>query len=331
MLDGQTVKTKTLTRYLTDTGYFSTILLVDTYNWKKNPFRLVIKLQKSLANYSEIIFLLSHNGRKVFFPLFYFFGLFRKINFYHIVLGGSLEEQIAKRKYWIRFLNSFYANYVETESMSKRLKSLGINNTIVLPNFKQLNILSQNQISFLYEKPFPLCTFSRVMKEKGIEDAIEAVTRINETSEETIFTLDIFGQIEKGYKERFAAVMKEFPDYIRYRGIVSYDESVDVLKQYFLLLFITHFDSEGIAGTIIDAFAAGLPVIASYCGCNPEIIRENYTGRIVPLHNMEKLISILLEYAEQPAKVIKMKPNCLNEAHKYTPENAVKPLLEKLS
>ena len=99
MLDGQTVKTKTLTRYLTDTGYFSPILLVDTYNWKKNPFRLVIKLQKSLANYSEIIFLLSHNGRKVFFPLFYFFGLFRKINFYHIVLGGSLEEQIAKRKY----------------------------------------------------------------------------------------------------------------------------------------------------------------------------------------------------------------------------------------
>jgi glycosyltransferase involved in cell wall biosynthesis len=330
LLDGQTVKTKTLTRYLTDTGYFSSILNIDTFNWKKKPFQLTLQIQKSLVNYSEIVFLPSHNGRRVFFPIFYFFGFFRKINFHHIVIGSSLEEQIAKRKYWIRFLNSFYANYVETESMSKGLKKLGINNTIVLSNFKQLNILTQNQLPHVYKEPFALCTFSRVMKEKGIEDAIAAVNRINKNNGKIVFTLDIYGQIEKSYSERFSTILKEFPDYVRYRGMIPYHESVEVLKNYFLLLFPTFWDSEGFAGTIIDAFAAGLPIIASDWKYNSEIIQDHYTGRIIPVHDMESLIYILLEFAKKPDDVIRMKPNCLSEAEKYSPERVIKPLLERL-
>ncbi|MHC1770861.1 MAG: glycosyltransferase family 4 protein [Flexilinea sp.] len=214
--------------------------------------------------------------------------------------------------------------------MSKGLKKLGVNNTIVLSNFKQLNILSQNQLPHVYKEPFALCTFSRVMKEKGIEDAIAAVNRINRNNGKIVFTLDIYGQIEKSYSERFSTILKEFPDYVRYRGMIPYHESVEVLKNYFLLLFPTFWDSEGFAGTIIDAFAAGLPIIASDWKYNSEIIQDHYTGRIIPVHDMESLIYILLEFAKKPDDVIRMKPNCLSEAEKYSPERVIKPLLERL-
>ncbi len=39
----------------------------------------------------------------------------------------------------------------------------------------------------------------------------------------------------------------------------------------------------GFAGTLIDAMAAGVPVIASNWKYNPEIVIENVTGRIYPL------------------------------------------------
>ena len=41
-------------------------------------------------------------------------------------------------------------------------------------------------------KPLPLCTFSRVMKEKGIEDAVYAVRTVNEHFGRTVYTLDIY-------------------------------------------------------------------------------------------------------------------------------------------
>ena len=50
------------------------------------------------------------------------------------------------------------------------------------------------------------------MKEKGIEDAINAVESINAHFGRTVYTLDIFGQVDVEYKERFSQLEKSFPE-----------------------------------------------------------------------------------------------------------------------
>lgn len=45
-------------------------------------------------------------------------------------------------------------------------------------------------------EPLPLCTFSRVMKEKGIEDAVNAVKSVNKYFGRVVYTLDIYGQVD---------------------------------------------------------------------------------------------------------------------------------------
>lgn len=104
------------------------------------------------------------------------------------------------------------------------------------------------------------------MKEKGIEDAINAVKTVNKEAGRIVYTLDIYGQVDSRQTQWFENLKNTFPDYIKYRGLIDYDKSVDVLKNYCVLLFPTHFYTEGIPGTILDAYAAGIPVISCKMG-----------------------------------------------------------------
>lgn len=97
----------------------------------------------------------------------------------------------------------------------------------------------------------------------------------------TVYTLDIFGQVDAGYKERFSELEKSFPDYISYGGAIEANKSVETLKSYFALLFPTYYKGEGFAGTLIDAMSAGVPVIASGWKYNPEFVVPGKTGVII--------------------------------------------------
>ena len=100
--------------------------------------------------------------------------------------------------------------------MKAVLEKRGFFNVVVLYNFKELNVVSPGNIMYPKSEPYKLCTFSRVMKEKGIEDAIDAVRSVNAHFGRTVYTLDIFGQVDAGYEERFSELKKSFTSKISY-------------------------------------------------------------------------------------------------------------------
>jgi glycosyltransferase involved in cell wall biosynthesis len=71
-----------------------------------------------------------------------------------------------------------------------------------------------------------------------------------------------------------------FPEYIKYRGVVKFSDSVKVLKDYFALLFTIYYEGEGFAGTVLDAYASGVPVIATNWRYNSEIVQDKIDGII---------------------------------------------------
>ena len=52
--------------------------------------------------------------------------------------------------------------------MKEQLESQGYDNVEVIPNCKELDILDAKTIKYTEGIPYRLCTFSRVIKEKGI-------------------------------------------------------------------------------------------------------------------------------------------------------------------
>lgn len=163
------------------------------------------------------------------------------------------------------------------------------------------------------------------MKEKGIEDAILAVKQVNNEAGKIVFELDIYGQIDKLYTEDFENLRTNFPEYIRYRGLVPYDKSVQTLKEYYALLFPTYYEGEGFAGTILDAMASGVPIIASDWRYNKDIINENI-GMIFKTHDVAELKGLLQFIKENNAYLNRMKTKCIKEATKFQPKNAIKVL-----
>ena len=329
ILDGQTIKTKILYEELSNATDWK-IQKVDTYYKSRNPIKLLFDTFKCLLYTKDIIVLLSGNGMKFYFPLLSFFAIKFNKNIYHDVIGGNLDLYVSKYPKFKKYLNSFQVNWVETEGMKNKLIDQEINNCEVMPNFKRLTIANTDFNEMHFTEPCRFCIFSRVMKEKGVEDAIEAIEAINKEAGKVICTLDIYGRIDDGYVARFEEILKTVTEAIQYKGMVPYDKSVEAIKDYYALLFPTYWKGEGFPGTIVDAFSAGLPVIATDWNCNSEIVTNNVNGILYPNKDVENLKDAI-EYLIKDSKNIQiLKMNCISTAMKYQPDIYVDAIVNRI-
>jgi glycosyltransferase involved in cell wall biosynthesis len=63
-------------------------------------------------------------------------------------------------------------------------------------------------------------------------------------------------------------------------------------------MFLLSSVSEGICLTVLEAMAAGLPVIATDVGGNREIVDDGKTGRLVPARNPEAMATAIIAMCE---------------------------------
>lgn len=329
LLNGQTVKTKIVTKEIVKELGKKEVSCIDTHGGVKALMSAFCQALTALKYHKNIIIMPAENGLRIFVPLLVLLNLLFHRKLHYVVIGGWLPEFLKKRKKLTKALMSFDGIYVETNTMRKALEIQGFNNVYVMPNFKDLNILKESELVYHHTEPYRLCTFSRVMKEKGIEDAVNAVKTVNEHFGRTVYTLGIYGQVDSAQTEWFNELKRTFPSYIKYGELVPFDKSVEVLKNYFALLFPTYYEGEGFAGTLLDAMAAGVPVIASDWRYNPEIVNEK-TGYVYPVHDNHAFVATLINVGNNPDLLLSKKSDCLKEAEKYRAENVIQCLTSKL-
>ena len=328
--DGQTIKTKVFTNALSERFGAGEVLKYDTHGSVKSMLKMPFLTFKVLRGSENVIIFPAHRGVRVIVPLLTLFnGIFHR-RLHYCVIGGWLPSLLERHRSLQKKLKKFCGIYVETSTMKAALERAGFENIYLTPNCKELSIVGRDEWSVPLAEPYRLCTFSRVMKEKGIGNAAKAVAAVNEQKGKTVFMLDIYGQVDPGQTEWFRELSDSFPDTIRYGGVVPYEESVDTLKQYFALLFPTRFYTEGVPGTIIDAYAAGVPVIASKWESFSDIVRDGVTGIGYRFDSDDDLLRVLSDICGDPEKIYGMKANCSAEAKKYLPQNALKELINQI-
>lgn len=330
MLDGQTVKTLNIYNALANELGEQNITCIDTYGGIKTLPGYICKVVLAAFKHRNIMMLPAQNGVKIFGPLLIILGKLTKCKMHYAVIGGWLPALLKSKGWLAKVLVNFAYIYVETNTMKIKLEAMGFSNIVLLPNCKELDVIKVEELVYTEQEPFKLCTFSRVMREKGIEDAVNAVKGVNEGIGRNVYTLDIYGQIDKEQADWFVKLQTKFPDYVKYKGLVPFDKTTEVLKDYFLLLFPTKFYTEGIPGTIIDAYAAGVPVACSKWQSFADLV-DDTVGYGYEFSSEEALENLLKKiYLEDIDRISVMKKACILKSRQYMPEKIVKILINKL-
>lgn len=330
-LNGQTVKTKILTEALENVYGKHNILRCDTHNWKKRILSFCFNCLKLLFRCKNIVLLPAQAAVLSLFPMFVIMNriFHRKIHYY--VVGGWLLETIEQHPALMKYLKKIDGIYVELRTMQEKLIELGLNNVFYVNKFRKLQIVPETEIPTSSSLPLRFCLFSRIMKEKGVEDAIASVFEINQSHKSVVCELDMYGQIDPNYQQRFEEICAKLPRGIEYKGFIDFSQSGNVLKQYDALLFPTYYEGEGYANTIVDAYASGLPVIATDWKYNKEVVCDGSDGKIYDYRSPEKLTEIIDEFVSKPDDLLRMRLNARKRAFEYEPKTAITSLLNNIS
>ena len=326
MYDGQTVTTRIIREEL-ENRLETTVYCVDTYDYKHHAFLCLLHSFACLFRCDHIFIMLSGNGRRFFLPFLYHFNKFFHRQIYHRVIGGSFGKSVCSHPNWVKYLNSFIVNLAEGRAQVDALKQAGVINAVETYTFRNAQIVTESEFPVYNHSPFRFCTFCRVTKAKGIGDAISAVTEINR-EHGAWAKLDIYGPIDEEYREEFETLLAHSDGAAQYMGSVSPKASVETLKGYFMHLFPTTWKSEGLAGTLVDCFAAGLPTIATDWNLNADVLREGETGYCYDWRRPELLTEKMLYCMEHPDVVAKMRYACIAEAVKYQPDASMRQIFE---
>lgn len=328
-ISGAIAKTRQIFNELKNQYPDKKIGTLDIYNWRKKPISIAISLIASFFKYKKIVFVgSSTNG-----PLICFISSLKKLfgsDFYYCVVGAEIANTLIQNRNRISHLSFVNTFFVETDDCREAMVNLGLVNTEILVNFKDIDPIISSEIRHEWNEPYQFCTFSRVIKEKGITDAINAIHAINKMKHKQYCRLDVYGPIDENYKQEFVELVEKHPE-IQYCGIINNNESVDTLKNYYCLLFPTLYQTEGIPGTILDAFAAGVPTICSDWNRCRYVVDHLYNGICYKFGSVEDLQKAILWAIDNEEKVSEMRLNCLHTFAKYIPNEAIQPLIRKIN
>lgn len=328
--DGQAVRTTITTQELIKKYGENEVLVLNTNAWRKHPVRFFIDTINLLRKCENVLILPADNGLRIVAPIYDFFNKLYKRKLLYIVIGGFLPAFLQKHPNYIRMLNKYDALFVQTPNIKKDLLELGILNIEMMTNFKMQPTRKIDDIRINNDENIDLCILSRLTKDKGIEDAVEAIKIVNEKLGARKVHLDLYGIVPENYRERFNELLNNNSDLVVYKGVVDYNQTASVLKNYFAMLFPTYFHGEGFAGCIIDAFFAGIPVIATDWLYNKDIIADGVNGLLVPPQSPVELAEAILRLYQNRTLANRLAINNAREALNYTADQVLQNLYNKL-
>lgn len=198
---------------------------------------------------------------------------------------------------------------VQTKSAASYFKDL--KNTVIIPNaVHQFNPVERD-----FALPIKnIVSVGRLCKQKNFSTLIKAFASIYNLH--TDITLTIYGEGEEHTNLESLAKSLKIDTNVFLSGTVPNIQSV--LANANLFVFPSHY--EGFPNALCEAMAAGLPVIASNCSGNIDVIHDGVNGRLFPVGDVEKLSSLMRELISDSLQCQKLSENGIKLSDIYSPD-----------
>ena len=324
--NGQTTKSRDYYFYLTERYGAENIVTLDTAGWRKKIFASYFRLLKLLKTVDSVVMMLGVNAAKYILPVVT--GLKKKYGyriFWPIVGGSLLYDKRAQKKLVPKF-KKIDAIFFETKIMTEFFA--GKNTKVYYAPVFTKRVLNKEFNPVINNGVIRLCTYSRVCKEKGITNAVEAVKAINQNAIRC--TLDIFGEPYADYQDELDEITKGTESFIFKNDYLNGDGVIDILSEYDAMLFPTYYPGEGFPIGVVECLTGGVPVIASDWHYNSEIIQHGKTGFIFDLNDSNGLVDCINALLDDRELLFEMKQNARKYSDLFKPESVLKDLFTEI-
>lgn len=322
-LDGQTIKTRNVYKLLKD-NCTGPVHYSDTQQFRYG-LKPIFQFFKYLVSCDYLVILPCLNNLKTLFPVLYVLSKIFNYQIIHIGIGGWHDKYLKQWPLVRNMLGEVRINLLETEITVERLRSqFKYTNVAVFPNFRFDECLHKSKSG--KSCTINLVFMARVNMKKGLDTLADLCGLIFRDSYSNKLTLTIYGPI--GSDEDKEYLQKEIVDkyeFVVYGGALSPDRINETLSNYDIFLFPTHYFTEGFPGSILDAYNAGIPVLATAWEHARQFVSDGVTGYVVDFENpVPELYNHIKHLCDSPEKLWKMKLAASNESLKYTPSSAWK-------
>ena len=128
-----------------------------------------------------------------------------------------------------------------------------------------------------------------VTREKGVFEALAVLEEVRRLYPSA--TLTVVGGGRDLDEFRAAAKAQGLVDSVNATNWLDRDEVLRVLRESDVFLFPSHF--EGLPNAVIEAMAAGLPVVATRVGGVPDLVRHGENGFLVDVGDVARMTALV--------------------------------------
>jgi glycosyltransferase involved in cell wall biosynthesis len=137
---------------------------------------------------------------------------------------------------------------------------------------------------------------SSLVERKGVHIALDAMARLSENQAK--IDLTIIGSTEDSPSDYVNRVRKQAQDLSNVTMLNWSDNIPGILAQFDIVILPSF--SEGTPRAIVEAMAAGRPVIATRVGGIPSLIEDGRTGLLIDAGNAASLAEAILKLSQSP-------------------------------
>ena len=330
--DGQTIRTRLVRDEFLKRLGGGNVRTADTALIVRRPWKVLSCILNCFREADVICIMPGERGLRMLIPLFLRLRRYYRRPVHYLVVGGWLPVFLEDKPRLCRQVAQLDGLHVQSRRMQRELKSLGMRDLYYLPNFRKFSppAACSGESAKSPAGVLKLVFLSRVIPEKGLAPCVRAVQAINSSRFSPSVTLAIYGPVGADHQAWLDELLKICPASVDYCGAVAPDKVIGTLAEHDVLLFPTWYDGEGFPGVIVEAYAAGIPVIASDWQDNAEVVESGVTGQLAATGDENALREAIIQLLDNPARLAGMKQAARERARCFHVDEVIPDLLDRL-
>jgi len=326
-IDGQIYRTRLVADELEARVPGLQVVRVDTARMREAPLRTILSARAAFRVTSHVIIMPGIRGLRWLFPWYLRWKRKWGNRVHYLAVGGWLPSFLQRNPKLLPALAALDGVHVQARIMVSALQEMGLVRVHHLPNFRRFE--PPKRASSPREGPLRLVFLSRVIPAKGVDIAMEAVERANAETEQPC-TLDIWGPVPAEHRAWFEDLLHRFSSSSRYHGVLAPEDIQAALTERDALLFPTAYSGEGFPGVIIDAYSAGMPVVATCWPYAEEAIEDGVSGILLKERSVDALKATLIRLTADRRLLAQLSSGATDRARAYHVDHVLPPLLLSL-